>query len=63
MFKVTIENLPNGNYYVQVIKDAKGVVIERSYQDLKDVLSLIPLVFLPTPKVQQPDDYPRHTLD
>ncbi len=46
IFTFSVENLPNGNYSVVVIKNGQ-MVIERAYADLGDVISLIPIVFLP----------------
>jgi hypothetical protein len=45
-FKLIIEVLDNENYGVTVFKYGE-IVIQRAYQNLGDVISLIPIVFLP----------------
>jgi hypothetical protein len=45
-FKVVIDNLANGNYHVSVSKNGT-VVIQRAYTDLREIISLIPLVYGP----------------
>jgi hypothetical protein len=51
-FKLIIENLDNGNYLVTVYKD-KQEVIQRSYQNLGDAISLVPLVFEPIKRLRK----------
>lgn len=48
MHKLTINDLPNGNYLVEVYKDNK-LVLERAYprDDMKSIISLILITFEP----------------
>ncbi len=46
IFTFSVENLPNGNFSVVIIKDGK-IVIERWYEDIKEVNRLMLITFLP----------------
>lgn len=46
IFTFSVENLPNGNYSVVVIKNGE-IVIERAYDDIKEVNRLMLITFLP----------------
>lgn len=43
---LTIESLPNGNYFVTVHQN-DNIVIARPHADLRDVVSLVLLTFQP----------------